>query len=124
MSKSFNKFKLKVRVQAIASAVLWGLAVGLAASAVLMLVYKLLGEAAPTLYYLISAGGALLLSLATYFIFMPSDVRLAKRLDLLYSLDEKVATMVELRDDDGMFAELQREDADVRLGEKPIKLIA
>ena len=121
MSKSFNKFKLKVRVQAIASAVLWGLAVGLAASAVLMLVYKLLGEAAPTLYYLISAGGALLLSLATYFILMPSDVRLAKRLDLLYSLDEKVATMVELRDDDGMFAELQREDADVRLGEKPIK---
>ena len=54
---------------------------------------------------------------------MPSDVRLAKRLDSCYTLDEKVSTMIELRSDESEFATLQREDANERLGNQPIKMI-
>ena len=79
---------------------------------------KLAGGGVNTLYYAAFGGGALLVATVLYFLLMPSDRRLAKRLDKVYSLDEKVATMVELREDTGVFAALQREDADVRLGEK------
>ena len=121
MSSSFNKFKSKVRAQAIASSLLLGLGSGLGAYAVLTLVYKLMGKT-PSLWHTLAIGGAaVLLALILYFILMPSDRRLAKRLDKIYSLDEKVATMIELKDDDGVFAVLQREDADRRLGEKPRK---
>lgn len=121
MSKSFNKFKRRVRAQAIASAVLWGLAVGLLAFSILTLIAKLLGNELDPIYYAVVGGGAALVSLALYFILMPSDIRLAKRLDALYSLDEKVATMVVLKDKDDPFVLLQREDADEKLGEKPRK---
>ena len=123
MSKSFNKFKRKVRAQAIASAVLLGLGAGLLSFAVFTLVAKLAGGGIQPLYYAVFGGGAALIALILYFLFMPSDMRLAKRLDSVYSLGEKVATMVELRDDEGAIAALQREDADVKLGEKPAKML-
>lgn len=118
MSKSFKKFKRRVRAQAISSALLWGLGAGLVSAAAVTLVAKLAGGGVSTLYYAAFGGGALLVATVLYFLLMPSDRRLAKRLDKVYSLDEKVATMVELREDTGVFAALQREDADVRLGEK------
>ena len=123
MSKSFNKFKRRVRAQAIASAVLLGLGAGLASLAVFTLVAKFAGGGIEPFYYAAFGGGAALVALILYFLFMPSDMRLAKRLDSVYSLGEKVATMVELRDDDGAIAALQREDADVKLGEKPAKML-
>ena len=123
MSKSFKKFKRKVRAQAIASALLLGLGAGLVAYATVTVVTKLLSNTVEPIYYAVFGGGAALLSLILYFLFMPSDRRLAKRLDRIYSLDEKVATMLELRDDESPFALLQREDADEKLGEKPRKLL-
>ena len=123
MSKSFKRFKRKVRAQAISSALLLGVGVGTVAYAVATLVCKLTATELSTVYYAVFGGGAALISLILYFLFMPSDVRLAKRLDSVYSLDEKVATMIELKDDNGMFARLQREDADAKLGEKPSKAL-
>lgn len=123
MSKSFRKFKRKVRTQAISSALLIGFGAGLVSYAAVTLVAKLLGNGIAPLYYAMIGGGTVLIALVLYFILMPSDRRLAKRLDRVYSLDEKVATMLELKDDDGPFAALQREDADVKLGEKPMKTL-
>lgn len=123
MSKSFKKFKRKVRAQAIASALLLGLGAGLVTYATVTLVSKLLGNGINPIYYALSAGGAFLVALILYFVLMPSDKRLAKRLDKVYSLDEKVATMLELKNDEGVFAALQREDADRKLGEKPTKML-
>lgn len=121
MSKNFIKFKKRVRAQSIAAAALLGVGGALVALAILVLVLKLTGTAPSMIYYFGAAGVAIIASLILYFIFMPSDRRLARRLDSLYTLDEKISTMVELREEQGFFAELQREDADRRLGEKPKK---
>ena len=121
MSKSFKKFKRRVRAQAITVAALLGVGVSVVALAAIILVGKLSGNVTSPLYYGLAAAAAVAVSLTLYFIFMPSDKRLAKRLDSLYGLDEKVSTMVELRDEEGVFARLQREDADHCLAEKPIR---
>jgi len=123
MSKNFKKFRKKVRAEAILSSLLFGLASGAIAYAALAIAFKLSGKVLPPFYYGVVGGIALLVSLILYFILTPSDKRLAKKLDAVYSLDEKVSTMVELRDSDNGFARLQREDADERLGEKPIRAL-
>ena len=123
MFNSFNRFKSRVRLQAIFASILLGIGSAVAALAVSLLILKLSGREAQTLHYVVFGAMALLLSSILYFIFMPSDVRLAKRLDSVYALDEKVSTMIELREDGGDFAALQREDANERLGNQPIKLI-
>ena len=130
MGKNFIKFRRKARTEAIASALLIGAAVGLIAYASVAIVFKLYGRTVDLFYYGIFGGAALLVSVALYFVFTPSDKKLAKKLDSVYSLDEKVSTMVEFRDSDDEFAILQREDAEERLGAlstrslKSTKLIA
>ena len=121
MSKSFNKFKRKVRIQSALAALLLGLGAGLIALAAIMITFKLLGKDVDLYYYIICGGGGVIASVALYFVFTPSDKRLAKRLDSLYSLDEKVSTMIALKDENHGFAELQREDAELHLSEKPAK---
>ena len=121
MSKSFNKFKSKVRAQSVASSLFLGLGASAIALAVMMTVFKLTGKAVPMFAYAILAGGAAVLTAVLYLIFMPNDKALAKRLDSVYSLDEKVSTMIELRDQEGGFVQLQREDAERRLSEQPTK---
>ena len=77
MSKSFLKFKRKVRIHAILSSLLFGLGSGLLAFSTLLLVAKLSGNGVLFLHYLLSAIGAVAVSSALYFILMPSDKRLA-----------------------------------------------
>lgn len=123
MGKNFIKFRRKVRTEAIASSLLLGFGAGVFGYAVMAIVFKLCGRTLPTFWYAVFGGGAVLTSLILYFIFTPSDKRLAKRLDSVYSLDEKISTMVELRESDDGFAVLQREDAEEKLGEKPMRAL-
>ena len=121
MDKTFRKFKRKARLQAIISAALFGLCSGVAVTAVLMLFGKLAGNSFDTMHVLIGIGVAVVVVVPLYFIFMPTDMRLAERLDKIYSLDEKVSTMVEFRDESGAFYHLQREDATEKLADKPLR---
>ena len=123
MGNNFKKFKQRVRRGAVISAVLLGFGVGIAATSLLALVLKLTGATLNPLYYALGAMVSAVLTLVLYLIFMPDDKRLAKKLDLTYSLDEKISTMVEFKDVDSVFAQLQREDADERLGTQPPKLM-
>lgn len=123
MGKNFIKFRRKVRTEAIASSILIGVSAGLLSCASVAIVFKLLGKAMNPFYYGIFASAAILVSLILYFIFTPSDKRLAKRLDAVYSLDEKVSTMVEFRDSEDEFAILQREDAEEKLGAQSISAL-
>lgn len=123
MGKNFIKFRRKVRTEAIASSILIGLSVGLLSCASVAIAFKLLGKTMNPFYYGIFAGIAILVSLILYFIFTPSDKRLAKQLDAVYSLNEKVSTMIEFRDSEDEFAILQREDAEEKLGVQPISAL-
>lgn len=123
MDKNFSKFKRRVRLQAIAASALLGAGLSALAVAVILLINKLSSRTTAPLTYLIAVAAAIAVSLLIYFLLMPSDKRLARRLDSLYSLDERISTMVEFRNDNGVFAVLQREDADMRLGEKPVKAL-
>ena len=123
MIKSFIIFKRRVRIQSIFSALLLGLGSGTLALAVIMLLDKLAARETDPLYYAVCAGGAVLVSAALYLVFMPSNKRLAERLDKLYALDEKVSTMLELREEQGGFAELQRADAEEQLSKQPKKAL-
>ena len=123
MFNGFNRFKGRVRLQAIIASVLLGIGLAVASLAVSMLILKLSGKDAQLVHYLVCGAMAPVLSPILYFVFMPSDVRLAKRLDSCYTLDEKVSTMIELREDASGFATLQREDANERLGNQPVKMI-
>lgn len=122
MGKNFKRFKRKTRRDVIISSVLIGLGAGLIATAVMLVISRLTGKDFLPLYYAISGATSIIVATALYFVFMPNDVRLARHIDNTYSLGEKVSTMIEFRDSDGDFIKLQREDADEKLGEKPIKL--
>lgn len=50
-----------------------------------------------------------------YFGFKPKDKKIAKMLDKQFNLQEKVQTMVELKDNDSFIANLQREDCESKL---------
>ena len=119
MGNNFKKFKKRARVFAILSSLLFGLCSGALTVGIPMLINKLFGREPDPMYYFIGIGAAIVVSVALYFIFMPSDKRLAKRLDKLYSLNEKISTMVEFRDNDGVFYRIQREDAEEQLGQQP-----
>ena len=123
MGKNFIKFRRRVRAEAIASSLLIGVATGSIAYASVAITFKLLGKVMNPFYYWIFGGAALLVSLILYFVFTPSDKRLAKRLDAVYSLDEKVSTMVEFSDSDDEFAVIQREDAEEKLGSQPMRAL-
>ena len=123
MGKNFIKFRRRVRAEAIASSLLIGVATGSIAYASVAITVKLLGKVMNPFYYWIFGGAALLVSLILYFVFTPSDKRLAKRLDAVYSLDEKVSTMVEFSDSDDEFAVIQREDAEEKLGSQPMRAL-
>lgn len=59
--------------------------------------------------------------LISFFLFKPNDKKIAKMLDKQFSLNEKVQTMVELKDTDNFIANLQREDCENKLKEIPLK---
>ena len=123
MGKNFLKFRRKVRRNALISAIMIGLSSGILSVAVLMLVLKLCAIGFSPMYYVGGAVLSLAVGVSLYLIFTPSDKRLARRLDETYSLDEKISTMIEFKDDDGLFSGLQREDADEKLGQKSMKLM-
>ncbi len=116
MGKHFSAVKKKTRFAALVNSLLLAVGVGLVTVAALLLIFKLLVLPLLPWYYLSGVITALAAGSASYIILMPSDSRLAKRLDEEHSLDEKVRTMVEFSADESPFARLQREDADEKLG--------
>jgi len=70
---------------------------------------------------LIGLTSAILVFLLGYFIFKPNDKKIAKRLDKKFDLKNRVQTMIELKDKDGIIVELQKEDTEEKLKEIPLK---
>lgn len=124
MGEGFLKFKRKITLDALIKSVAIGISVGLIAFGVLFLLSKREIIGLQLVFCVLIGVGALLFSGAvTYLIFMPSDKRLAKRLDKELIFNEKVQTMVAFNGDQREMVALQRQDTEEKLRNTPLSKI-
>lgn len=124
MGEGFNRFKKKFRRGALLKSIAYGLSLGVAVVAALMLIQKLtLIHISPLVYALAGGLSALLLGVLLSVCLIPNDRRLAKMLDRRLDMNEKVQTMVSFCDETGSMVELQRQDTDERLLAIPLKSV-
>lgn len=122
MGEGFLSFKKKIMKEFIIKCSVLSVALGLIAFGILFLLDKLSIISFHFAFsILIGVGTIALVFCATYFIFKPSDKKIAKRLDKTFDLNEKVQTMVSFKDDHNFIVELQREDTNNRLKNIPLK---
>ena len=124
MNENFLALKRKILVGLIIKSVLLGLALGSVVSASIALVQKLVYDFIDIRLCVI-CGSSLLVGVALlyFLICIPTNKRIAKRLDKTLSLNEKVQTMLAYKDVDGAIFELQRNDTDKSLSGVKIKSI-
>lgn len=124
MGKGFLKFKRKLRAGALIRALLCGLSLGVIAVAVQWLFAKMTAQSPDFIRYLLF-GGILTITgfVIVLLILLPTNKRVAKKLDRSLALGEKVQTMLAFREDPGDMVALQRADTDRILAETPKKRI-
>ncbi|MBQ9151638.1 MAG: hypothetical protein IJX72_05250 [Clostridia bacterium] len=124
MGNGFLKFKRKLWTGAVIRALLSGVSLGLVAVAVQWLIDKLTLQQPDFLRYGLWGGiFALLVFAGVLLLLLPTNKRVAQKLDSTLALGEKVQTMLAFRDDTGAMAALQRADTDRILNETPKKRI-
>lgn len=113
-----KQYKRKLVLENIIKGSLWGLALGLAVSAILVMSF-LLAKLTTWPYITIEVCGGVLAMLATAVIYCvvknPKEGDVAKRIDSTYDLKEKCATMVEFQGKSSFLIDRQREDAKVEV---------
>ncbi|MCQ2800123.1 MAG: hypothetical protein MJ228_05165 [Bacilli bacterium] len=123
--KDFKRFKKKVLIEHAIKSVLVGLGVGLTAAALaILLSYLTNPQLALGLSVTIGLLSAIGSGLLMWYKAMPSDKKIALRLDAKLGLCEKISTMIEFQGKDSAMYAMQRDDAEVRLAEKPTKSLA
>ena len=116
MNATFLRFKRGLLTVNIVKSLLLGLSLGLAAGGALLLLTNYEIITLSQIYILPIAIGVLLLAgVGTYFLIRSSDKRTAAGLDKRYSLEERVQTMLQYKDEQGAIYELQRKDAEEAL---------
>ncbi len=116
MGQNFVNYRKKTRRVSLLVSFFLALGVGAAVLAGIILAFKYYGRPVEVLHYIIAVCAVFISFPLFVLVLTPSDKRLAKRLDDEHHLNEKVRTMVEFKDSADPFAELQREDADEKLG--------
>lgn len=113
-----KQYKRKLVLENIIKGSLWGLALGLAVSAILVMSF-LLAKLTTWPYITIEVCGGVLAMLVTAVIYCvvknPKEGDVAKRIDSTYDLKEKCATMVEFQGKSSFLIDKQREDAKVEV---------
>lgn len=113
-----KQYKRKLVLENIIKGSLWGLALGLAVSAILVMSF-LLAKLTTWSYITIEVCGGVLAMLVTAVIYCivknPKEGDVAKRIDSTYDLKEKCATMVEFQGKSSFLIDKQREDAKVEV---------
>lgn len=121
-----EKFRKKIIIENIVKGLLWGLSLGFLVCAIFLMSFMLAGLNSWT-YYGIAIGLGCLAWVATivtfYFVRMPSEKVVAKRIDDTYGLQEKTSTMVAFKDQDEFLINKQREDATVHVKKQNPKKI-
>lgn len=113
-----KQYKRKLVLENIIKGSLWGLALGLAVSSILVMSF-LLAKLTTWPYITIEVCGGVLAMLVTAVIYCvvknPKEGDVAKRIDSTYDLKEKCATMVEFQGKSSFLIDKQREDAKVEV---------
>lgn len=111
-----EKFRKKIILENIVKGLLWGFSLGCLICAILLMSF-MLGGLNNWTYYGIAIGVGAFAWIVTMVVFvivkMPNDKVVAKRVDATYGLQEKTATMVEFKDQDGFLINKQRDDATI-----------
>lgn len=124
MGEGFLKFKRQLTLHALIKGLSVGISVGLTAFGSLFLLSKREVIALELLFcVLIGVGAFLATGAAVYFIFAPTEKRLAKRLDKELVFNEKVQTMIAFKEDDREMVALQRQDTEERLRNTPLSSV-
>lgn len=120
MGETFKKLKKQHLISAIIKSAIGGASFGLLVTGIVLLALKLAKvQINPAFYVLIAVGCTLALGGGLFLLLRPTDVKIAKKLDKEYGLNEKVQTMVEFSESEGEVIKLQREDAEVKLSTLP-----
>lgn len=113
-----KQYKRKLVLENIIKGSLWGLALGLVVSAILVMSF-LLAKLTTWPYITIEVCGGVLAMLVTVVVYgvvkNPKEGDVAKRIDSTYDLKEKCATMVEFQGKSSFLIDRQREDAKVEV---------
>ena len=113
-----KQYKRKLVLENIIKGSLWGLALGLVVSSILVMSF-MLAKLTTWPYITIEVCGGVLAMLVTAVIYCvvknPKEGDVAKRIDSTYDLKEKCATMVEFQGKSSFLIDKQREDAKVEV---------
>lgn len=124
MNENFNKFKKRLLLEHTLRTTLFALAIGLTTAGLVVGITALCSAMIHWAIYLGIGLAAFVLSFVLLFVFTkPDDKKVAARVDEDLELQEKVATMVEYKDQNGLLIDRQRDDADYRLEEKSAKAV-
>ena len=120
----FGRFKKKLRRNAWIKSLLWGLSLGILTSAGII-IYQKMTTVSPELllYFPIGAGVAAVTWLVAFLLMRPSVKKIARTLDCELALDEKVQTMLAYEGNQEDMLVLQREDANERLMNTPLRAV-
>lgn len=123
-NEGFARFKKKLLREHRIKSLLFGVAGGLAGAAISIAACRFANPSAMVYAAPIATAAGLAAAFAAaYFIKKPTDKKIAARLDKDLNLQEKVSTRVEFEGKDGLILNKQREDATVKLDEKPVKAV-
>ena len=116
MPNGFNQIKKHLWISAIWKSGLLAISLGTFTSALYILMQKILtNSVSPLIPILCGVGCAVPVFAVAFLLLMPTDKRLAKKLDRDLSLGEKAQTMLQHKNDSGLMVEIQREDTNARL---------
>lgn len=116
MSENFLKFKRRYNGLRALYSSLCALGAGLATGGITLLLSRLALIPLEPIFSAAVGGAALLLTLLVLLaVSYRTDKQLARRIDRSFSLSERVETMLDFKDDDGVMLDMQRADADEHL---------
>ncbi len=122
MDEGFNKFKKRVLKEHLIKCLILGVCLSAIINALLFVMLKRIPFDLHFVIYLLFFA---ILSFGLTYLFyktrMPSDLKIAKRLDKTFLLNEKVQTMVKFEDKDNKILKLQKLDTENNLKNIPIK---
>lgn len=125
MDNNFNKFKNKIIIETLIKCFAYAFCLSVISFFSVFLLIKLNITDFNLLYLvLIAIGELILVGGVLFLIFKPSKMKIAKRIDKELNLNEKVQTMIEYIDDEGLMKKVQREDTLNILSKTSVKKIS